>query len=79
MGIKKRVIDTILGLVLFFLFNLAVSSLCMLFLELTFRQCLIYSAINAVWMPYAIPPVLQSIKSIEFKKKPDGINAQNSN
>jgi hypothetical protein len=46
-----------MGLVFFFAVNLAVSSLCMLFLELTFMQCLIYSAINAVWMPYVIPPV----------------------
>jgi hypothetical protein len=69
MGLKKKVIDTILGLVLFFIINLAVSSLCMLFLDLTFRQCLLYSLINAAWMPYALTPVLHSIKSIEFGRK----------
>jgi len=72
MKINDKAFNVIMGLVFFFAVNLAVSSLCLLYLELTFKQCLIYSAINSVWMPYALPPVLQRIKSIEFKKKSGG-------
>ena len=66
MKINDKVFNAIFGHIFFFALNLGISSLCMLFLDLNFRDCLIYSAINAIWMPYLIPPLLNRI---EFKKK----------
>ena len=66
MKINDKVFNAIFGPIFFFALNLGISSLCMLFLDLNFRNCLLFSAINAIWMPYLIPPFLNRI---ELKKR----------
>lgn len=51
MKISDKVFDTIVVIIFLFLFNLGVSSMCMLFLDIKFIECLYYSLINATWMP----------------------------
>ena len=65
MKINEKVFNIVFGLIFFFGLNLGVSALCMLFLDLSFCDCLIYSTINSTWMPYLIPALLNRI---EFKK-----------
>lgn len=64
-----KALDTFFKMVLFFVLNLPIASLCMLFLDINFRDCLIYSAINALWMPFVLPSILVRIKPIEFGDK----------
>ena len=59
MKISDKALHLITGLILFFLFNFVVSLLCMLFLDITPRQCLLYSITNALWMQAAVPPVMK--------------------
>ncbi len=66
MKINDKVFNAIFGPIFFFALNLGITSLCMLFLDLSFQYCLIYSVINAIWMPFLIPPLLNKI---EFKKR----------
>ena len=68
MKINDKIFDTVVGIVFFFIVNLAVSSTCMLFLDINFENCLFYSAINATWMPIVSSSLLGRIKSIEYKK-----------
>jgi hypothetical protein len=62
MKINDKVFNPIVGLVFFFIVNLAVSSFCMSFLDLDFRHCLLYSVFNAIWMPILIPSLMGKIK-----------------
>jgi len=58
MKINDKTFNMIFGPVFFFTFNLAVSSLCMLFLPLSFRECLVYSTVNGLWMWVVIPWIM---------------------
>ena len=71
MNNQDRIFETIVGIVFFFAFNLGVSSLCILFLDIRFNDCLYYSLINATWMPFVSPALLSKIKSIEYRKLDD--------
>lgn len=68
MKTNDKIFETIVGIVFFFVFNLGISTLCMLFLDLKFTECLFYSLINATWMPIISPALLSKIKSIEYRK-----------
>jgi len=65
MKINDKVFNAIFGPIFFFALNLGISSLCMLFLDLYFRECLLYSTINAIWMPYLIPLLMDKIKIVK--------------
>jgi hypothetical protein len=69
MKINDKIFETIVGIVFFFVLNLGVSSLCMLFLNIRFNDCLFYSIINATWMPLLSPGFLSKIKSIEYNNQ----------
>ena len=71
MKINDKIFETIVGIVFFFALNLGVSSLCMLFLDIRFTDCLYYALINATWMPFVSPALLNKIKSIEYRKLDD--------
>jgi hypothetical protein len=67
MKINDKIFETIVGIVFFFVFNLGVSSLCILFLNIRFNDCLFYSIINSTWMPLVSPYLLSRVKPIEYK------------
>ncbi|HUX59643.1 MAG TPA: hypothetical protein VMV47_19400 [Bacteroidales bacterium] len=63
MRINDKVFDYVAGLIFIFVVDLAVCSLCMLFLDITFAECLIYSAINALWIPLVLPGIMNRLNS----------------
>lgn len=67
---KKQIsefIDKLARLLVFFFLSLAISALCMIFLDIRFLDCINYSLINSTWMPFVIPALIRSIKPIDFK------------
>jgi hypothetical protein len=63
MRINDKIFNYLTGLVFIFILNLAVCSLCMLFLDMTFTACLIYSAVNALWMPTVLPGIINKLNA----------------
>lgn len=66
---NDKIFETVVGIVFFFAFNLGVSSIFILFLDIRFADCLYYSLINATWMPLLSPRFLSKIKSIEYNSQ----------
>lgn len=64
---NDKIFETIVGIFFFFVVNMAVSSLCMMFLDIRFTDCIYYSLINATWMPLVSPYLLSKVKSIKYK------------
>lgn len=65
---NDKIFETIVGIIFFFALNLGISSICMLFLDIRFNNCIFYSLINATWMPIVSPYLLSRVQSIDYKK-----------
>ena len=50
-------------IIAFFIINLVIFFLSMLFMQIDFIDCLLYSLINALWMPYILVPLVQKVTS----------------
>lgn len=68
MNIKEKISEAVMKYVFIFIVSLIAGSPCMLFLDMSFKELLVYSAINALWMPYLVLPVIRIIKEFEFGK-----------
>ena len=55
MKMNDKLFDYLAGFIFIFVLNLFVSSLCMFFLDMKFRECIIYSAFNGILVPFLIP------------------------
>ena len=61
MRINDRIFNYLSRLIFVFILNLGVCSLSMLFLDMTFRACLVYSGVNCLWIPLVLPGIMKRL------------------
>ncbi len=62
----EKLVRMILKFLVMFCFNLIPFSLCMIFTDITFRSCTLYSLINALWMTFMLLPLIEKITHQEI-------------
>lgn len=61
MGKKNR--EKLVAVIAFFIINIVFFLLSMIFLDVKLVDCLLYSLINSLWMPFILIPILEKVTS----------------
>ena len=55
--------EKLVAVIAFFIINIIFFLVSMIFTDISLLNCLIYSLINAIWMPFILIPILKKITS----------------
>lgn len=61
MGKTNR--EKLVAVIAFFIINIVFFLLSMIFLDVKLVDCLLYSLINSLWMPFILIPILEKVTS----------------
>lgn len=55
--------EKLVAIIAFFIINIIFFLVSIIFTEISLLNCLFYSLINALWMPFILIPILEKVSS----------------
>lgn len=75
MKLNKGQTNKLAEIIAIFIINVVIFLLSKFFIEISYRECFLYSAINSMWMPFILlPAITKTLNSLKKKKNHPHLN-----